>query len=431
MNLPQPSKPIDLLILSNGPGEVMTWVRPVVKSLRLQFGKPQARISAVLSPCPHASGQEAVVLESFPEVDRVQGPDGFWPFLLWGQTQAQWDWRSQGVVLFLGGDQFFAIAIGKRLGYKVVTYAEWEARWLYLVDACGAAHGTLLPKIPSRYRSKVKVVGDLIAEAQTLESSPESIAQMLQLPPNLLPNTELLGLLPGSKAAKLTLGLPLGLAIAEYLHQVRPQVQIIIPVAPTLTLAELSRYANPQTNPYIAAVQGVQAELIEPDQGLPYFLTQGGARVLLWTRSPAYDLLIHCQLCLTIVGANTAELASLAVPMLVLLPTQQLELMRAWDGVPGLLANLPLVGTTFTKLIGRFVLKRGLGLLAWPNIWAGREIVPEWVGHLLPKPVGDRVIRLLDHPDELETMRAELRQVRGEPGAAKRLAELVESVLEP
>jgi hypothetical protein len=307
-----------------------------------------------------------------------------------------------------------------------VTYAEWAARWLSLVDACGVAHSNLLFKISAGYRSKVQVVGDLIAEAQTLDPLLEPITQTLQLSPE----TELVGLLPGSKAAKLTLGVPLGLAIAEYLHQVRPRVQVIIPVAPTLTLAELSRYANSQTNPYMDSVQGVQAELMEPEQGLPYLLTPGGARVLLWTRSPAYDLLLHCRFCLTIVGANTAELASLAVPMLVLLPTQQLELMRAWDGIPGVLANLPLVGTGFTKLIGRFVLKRGLGLLAWPNIWAGREIVPEWVGHLLPKPVGDRVIHLLDHPDELETMRVELRKVRGEPGAAGRLAELVESVLE-
>jgi lipid A disaccharide synthetase len=405
----------------------MTWVRPAVKALRLRFGEDRARISVVLSPCPHASGQEAAVLEGFPEVDRVQGPEGFWSFLLWGKTQARWDWRSQGVVLFLGGDQFFAVAMGKRLGYKVVTYAEWEARWLSLVDACGVAHGTLLPKIPAHFQPKVRVVGDLIAEAQTLSLSIEPIAQMLQLSSE----TELVGLLPGSKAAKLMLGLPLGLAIAAYLHQIRPQVQIVIPVAPTLTLTELSRYANPQTNPYMDAVQGVQAELIMPtNQGLPYLLTQNGARVLLWTRSPAYDLLVHCQLCLTIVGANTAELASLAVPMLVLLPTQQLELMRAWDGIPGLLANLPLVGTGFTQLMGRVVLKRGLGLLAWPNIWAGREIVPEWVGHILPKPVGDRVCHLLDHPDELETMRAELKQVRGAPGAAKCLAELVEFVLE-
>lgn len=425
MNSTPNLEPIDLLILSNGPGEVMTWVRPVAQALRLRFGEGRARLSVVLSPCPHASGQEASVLRGFHEVDRVQEPEGFWPFLLWGKTQARWDWRSRGVVLFLGGDQFFAVAIGKRLGYKIVTYAEWEARWLSLVDACGVAHATLLPKIPARFQSKVQVVGDLIAEAQTLNPSIEPISQMLQLSPK----TELVGLLPGSKAAKLTLGLPLGLAIAAYLHQIRPQVQVIIPVASTLTLTDLSRYANPQTNPYMDSVQGVQAELMTPDQGLPYLLTQGGARVLLWTRSPAYDLLLHCQLCLTIVGANTAELASLAVPMLVLLPTQQLELMRAWDGIPGLLANLPLVGTGFTKLIGRFVLKRGLGLLAWPNIWAGREIVPEWVGHLLPKPVGDRVFHLLDHPDKLEAMRAELRQVRGEPGAAQRLVEMVEAVL--
>jgi hypothetical protein len=425
MNLSSIPDPIDLLILSNGPGEVMTWVRPVVRALRVRFGEGRVRISTVLSPCPHASGREAAVLEGFPEVDRVQGPEGFWPFLLWGKTQANWDWRSQGVVLFLGGEQFFAIAIGKRLGYKIVTYVEWEARWLSLVDACGVAHSNLRSKIPARYLRKVQVVGDLIAEAQTLDSPIEPIARTLQLSLG----TELVGLLPGSKAAKLTLGVPLGLAIAEYLHRVRPQVQVVIPVAPTLTLAELSRYANSQTNPYMDAVQGVQAQLIEPEEGLPYLLTQGGARVLLWARSPAYDLLLHCRLCLTLVGANTAELASLAVPMLVLLPTQQLELMRAWDGIPGLLANLPIVGTSFTKLIGRFVLKRGLGLLAWPNIWAGREIVPEWVGHLLPKPVGDRVLHLLDCPNELEKMRAELRQVRGEPGAAKHLAELVESVL--
>jgi hypothetical protein len=419
-----PADSIDLLILSNGPGEVMTWVRPVVKSLRRRFGD-RARISVALSPCPHASGQEATVLEGFDEVDRVQGPRAFWPFLLWGKTQAQWNWHRRGVVLFLGGDQFFAVTIGKRLGYQVVTYAEWEARWLTLVDGCGVARESLRDRVPAHLRAKVLVVGDLIAEAQALGWETESISERLQL----APNTELVGLLPGSKAAKLLLGLPLGLAIAEYLRQVRPTVTLIVPVAPTLSLSDLSRYIHPQTNPYMDAVEGEQATLVTPDRGLPYLVTPGGARVLLWERSPAYDLLLHCRFCITTVGANTAELASLAVPMLMILPTQQLELMRAWDGIPGLLANLPLVGTSFTKFIGRRFLKRGLGLLAWPNIWAGREIVPEWVGHLLPKPIGNRIIDLLDHPEQLTTMRAELRQVRGEPGAAEKLTDLVEKVL--
>jgi lipid-A-disaccharide synthase len=415
--------PLDIVILSNGPGEVMTWVRPVVGALRVQFGKEQARISVVLSPCPHASGQEAQIVQGFPEVDRVQGPAVFWPFLLRGKTE--WDWHPKGVVVFLGGDQFSAVVVGKRLGYKVVTYAEWSARWLPWIDGCGVAQASLLNSVPQLQRHKVRVVGDLIAEAQILDPLADSVDQRLNLPAD----TQLVGLLPGSKAAKLSLGVPLGLAIANYLHRIQPQVQLIIPVAPTLTLADLSRYADPASNPYFEAVEGQSATLVAPASALPYLQTENGARVLLWTPTPAYDLLRCCQLCITTVGANTAELASLAVPMLVLLPTQQLNIMRAWDGIPGVLANLPLLGSGFAKLINGWVLKRGLGLRAWPNLWAGREIVPEWVGHLRPEPVGDRVLALLNDPVALETMRTELKQVRGEPGAARRLAELVQTVL--
>ena len=49
----------DILILSNGPGEVATWVRPVVAALRQRFAADQARISVVLSPDSNAGGREA------------------------------------------------------------------------------------------------------------------------------------------------------------------------------------------------------------------------------------------------------------------------------------------------------------------------------------------------------------------------------------
>lgn len=71
-------EPIDIVILSNGPGEVMTWVKPVVRTLRQLAPKhDRMRISVVLSPCPHASGQEAEILQRYPEVDRVQGAGDF------------------------------------------------------------------------------------------------------------------------------------------------------------------------------------------------------------------------------------------------------------------------------------------------------------------------------------------------------------------
>lgn len=110
--------------------------------------------------------------------------------------------------------------------------------------------------------------------------------------------------------------------------------------------------------------------------------------------------------------------------MIVLLPTQQLDAMRAWDGVPGLLVNLPGVGSSIAKMINSAMLKR-LGLLAWPNIWAKEMIVPELIGKLEPEAIAKLTIDYLEHPEKLEQMRDRLRQVRGEPGAAKKLAAIV------
>jgi lipid-A-disaccharide synthase len=110
--------------------------------------------------------------------------------------------------------------------------------------------------------------------------------------------------------------------------------------------------------------------------------------------------------------------------MLVLLPTQQLDAMRSWDGLPGLLANLPGIGTTFAKLINWLFLRRK-GLLAWPNIWAQSEIVPELVGQLQPQEIGEMVLDFLAHPEKLEQMRTNLRLVRGESGAAQKIAQIV------
>ncbi|MFM7366270.1 MAG: lipid-A-disaccharide synthase, partial [Sphaerospermopsis kisseleviana] len=155
---------IDILILSNGPGEVTTWVRPVVKALREQLGYDisQVRISVILSPCPHASGKEVSIASSYPEVNRVQAPEHFWQFLLTGKTAENWDWRKKGVVVFLGGDQIFPVIIGKKLGYKTVVYAEWEARWHNFIDCFGVMKPQVIKNVSPQYAHKFTVVGDLM-----------------------------------------------------------------------------------------------------------------------------------------------------------------------------------------------------------------------------------------------------------------------------
>ncbi|MEH2068972.1 MAG: lipid-A-disaccharide synthase [Nostoc sp.] len=440
--------PVDILILSNGPGEVSTWVRPVVKALRQELGDDRSvvRISVVLSPCPNATGKEAAIALSYPEVDRVQSADHFWQFLLWGKTFDNWEWRSCGVVVFLGGDQIFPVVIGKRLGYRTVVYAEWEARWHNSIDRFAVMKPQVAARVAQKYAHKFTVVGDLMLEASSHSSlvigqelltndKAQSLSQGFlaselgtrgQMTNDQGQITDLIGLLPGSKAAKLTQGIPIMLAIAEHIHANRPETKFVIPVAPTVDLQTLASFGDSQKNPFVETFGISSVSLIIPEDGKSkaLFKTQTGLTVELCQENPAYDLLSQCCICLTTVGANTAELGALGVPMIVLLPTQQLDAMRSWDGLPGLLANLPGVGSTFAKVINWLFLRRK-GLLAWPNIWAQSEIVPELVGKLQPKEVGEMVLDFLAHPEKLDEIRVKLRRVRGESGAAQKIAKII------
>ncbi|MDJ0570538.1 MAG: lipid-A-disaccharide synthase [Pleurocapsa sp. MO_192.B19] len=418
----------DIVILSNGPGEVVTWVRPVVRCLRHRLGddRHQVRISVLLSPCPHSTGKEAAIALSYPEVDRVLAAPDFFAFLLWGKTADNWQWHQQGIVVFLGGDQFYTVAISKRLKYSSLIYAEWDARWYRLVDRFAAMNQAVIDKVPKSYHHKFLVVGDLMADvALEVDDHSPQIQKNVDAP--------LIGLLVGSKPAKLSQGVPLCMAIAEKIQRQQPLAQFVIPVAPTLDLATLSKYANPQENSLISSLGQVSGKLITSQnkniEQTCYLITSGGTKIRLVTQFPAYTTLINCQLCLTTVGANTAELASLAIPMIVLLPTQQLDAMRSWDGLLGILANLPGVGTLLAKSINSLIIRQGK-LFAWPNIWAGHEIVPELVGKLEPDSVANLVLDYLVHPAKLDTMRAHLMKVRGEAGAAQQIADIIKQKID-
>ncbi|MBR8830093.1 MAG: Lipid-A-disaccharide synthase [Chroococcopsis gigantea SAG 12.99] len=406
----------DVLILSNGPGEVSTWVRPVVKALRQSLRSERLRISVILSPCTHAMGTETEVVKNYPEVNRVQSPEHFFNFLFSGKTADNWDWYPQGLVVFLGGDQFFTLVIAKRLGYQSLIYGEWEARWYRWLDRFAVTSPAVRSKIPIAYRHKVEVVGDLMLDVERCDQITRD------------DNTPVIAFLPGSKPWKLSQGLPLSLATAEVIARSYPRTRFIIPVAPTLDLSALAGFADPRINPIIDRTGWRGGVLVGQETDAPYLETPSGIKIELIKEFPAHRWLANCDLALTTVGANTAELGGLGVPMIVLLPTQQLDAMRTWDGIPGLLANLPGIGSTMAKIINRTMLKQKR-LYAWPNIWAGQEIVPELLGELEPEEVGRLVISFLDDRHKLSQIRESLRKVRGESGAAAKIATIVRDMM--
>jgi hypothetical protein len=77
---------------------------------------------------------------------------------------ALWILAPPGVVVFLGGDQFWTVLLSARLGYRHLTYAEWVARWPQWNDAIAAMGPTALEALPRRWRDRTTVVGDLMAD---------------------------------------------------------------------------------------------------------------------------------------------------------------------------------------------------------------------------------------------------------------------------
>ena len=406
------------MLVSNGPGELSTWVRPL--ALRLQRLMPlrpavagaACSLQLVLVPCPNGTGREHHAAGSWGLFERIVPARQFWGLLL--RPRRFGPWSRQGVVVFLGGDQFWTVLLSARLGYQHLTYAEWVARWPRWNDRIAAMGPLAAGRLAPRWAERCTVVGDLMAD---LSESARSDAP--------LPEGEWVALLPGSKRAKLRVGVPFLLETADRLAALRPDCRFLLPLAPTTSVEDLLVQAG-AANPIARAYRSGVPRLLGPD----LLETPAGTRLQLVLENPAHSALSQCALALTTVGANTAELAALGVPMLVLVPTQHLHVMQAWDGLAGLVGRLPLLRWLFGVLLTAWRL-RHRGFLASPNIAAGRMLVPERVGAITPETIAAEAADWLAAPERLEGMRADLRSLRGQPGAVANLAALVQELLPP
>ena len=410
-----------IVLVCNGPGELSTWVRPLAQRLHLELPLRPCQTRAaiglqlVLVPCPNATGTEHRVAATMGLFERIIPAARFWWLLL--RPRRYGPWPRRGVVVFLGGDQFWTVLLSARLRYRHITYAEWVARWPRWNDRIAAMGPSAADRLRGQWRDRCQVVGDLMADLS------DSARSEQPLPPG-----DWLALMPGSKRAKLQVGVPFLLETADRLAALRPGCRFLLPVAPTTSVEELLAYSG-RANPIAASYNAGEPSLEQTPSGRA-LCTAAGTRILLIEQQPAHGVLSQCRLALTTVGANTAELGALGVPMIVLVPTQHLHVMQAWDGGIGLLARLPILRWLLGVALTAWRM-RNHGFLAWPNISAGRAVVPERVGSITPAQIAQEAADWLAQPDRLEGMRDDLRSLRGRPGAVAALAGMVQELLPP
>ena len=412
-----------IIFVSNGPGELATWVNPLAKELHKQIKlKPRVHNSSkslnlVLVPCPNATGNEIIAAKKWFQFEKIIKAKNFWKLLL--NPKKFGSWPSNGLVIFLGGDQFWSVLLSARLGYLHMTYAEWIARWPFWNDRILAMSEDIIHKLPKRIHNRCSVIGDLTADLNETAKIDDP-----------LPQGKWIALMPGSKSAKLKIGIPFFLDVADKISTLMPNCKFLIPLAPTTNIDEIKYFGsskNPITKQYSSRIKSITKANDQETRGI--LTTKNSTIILIQEKHPAYNDLSQCDLALTTIGANTAELGSLNIPMIVVVPTQHILVMEAWDGFLGLVARLPIL-KWFLGLLISFIKMRKRGLMAWPNISAKRMIVPERVGHITPSQIAEEAVDWLNSPARLLGQKKDLQALRGNKGATNKFCQQIIDLLE-
>jgi len=186
-------------------------------------------------------------------------------------------------------------------------------------------------------------------------------------------------IVPGSRSSELSRLFPPMLAAAERIRAVHPDAQFVVPVAPTLSRA--------QVEPYLAAHRTLAVKLVDG-----HTEEAVGASDAALVKS----------------GTSTLEAGLMLRPMVVVYKLSWLSYVVA-------------------RLLVR------LAHFALVNILAGRGLVPELLQRqATPERMAAEVERLLGDRSAREAQVAGLREVRaslGEPGAARRVAEEILGVM--
>lgn len=221
------------------------------------------------------------------------------------------------------------------------------------------------PELFRGYPVEARFVGHPLVEVV----KPECDRDTFFAEAGLDPARPLVALLPGSRTGEIQHLLPPMAELAEQWRTTRPEVQWVLPVAPTLDPAF------------------VRAHL----KGAPVTLVEGRT----------YAARAHAQAALVASGTATLETALLGTPFAIVYKLNALTYQMA----------------------KRIVRVPHFGLA---NVVARREVAPELLqDEVNPERLGRELARLLE-PETARRLRAELGEVRGhlgEPGAAGRVAE--------
>jgi len=396
---------INLVVLTNSPGELVGWVKPVINEFKRCV--PRSRIYVFVPPCQYASGRESEVIRSWPEVDGVWGLSALLKLILLGIRPGGMELAGQTMVLHLGSDLLYSSLLAKRLRAQAYACTEGYVKCVNGFEKFFVADKPLAEKLLRRGvpETKLAVIGHLFYEAAATVAND---VQALRKELDLNETEPVIGIMPGSKPYQLYYDLAFLLKTIELVKARQPRVSFIMAKSP---YTDWDVFADALGRERRYALDGVGGSL-KFAGAMGSITTENGVSVKI-VANQSLNVMRLSRFMLSVPGTNQIEAAVLGVPSVVFIPLNEPEAIPV-DGLLHHLPKLPLIGKALKRqLVLKYSAKRPY--LTLPNQLAKRMIIPELRGILTPQMVADQVLSLLENPVELERISKELLELTAQP----------------
>lgn len=373
--------PFDIVLIANSPGELTALASPMAKKFKklLEAG----RIILILPPCQYSSGNEVDFAQKNIPADLILSKEEYKKWILGAPVKDNFAFSEKGVVLFLGGDLLHAVLTAKKLKYKAYAYlAGKHVSWISSFEKFFVPDKEIFAgKIPEE---KLIECGDLMSEP-LFTISKEAAREKW----HIAPEKKVIAMMPGSRLWEINHLLPIYEKIGEKIKKEDSNINLMLIISPFTSMKDIEKIKEHHIFDVFA-----------------YF-----------------DSITAADLVITIPGTNTAQIAAIPLPMLVLFPLDRPEVIPL-EGIAHYITSIPYLGIAIKRFIAKIIDKK-TKYFALPNIKADQEIVPEIRGKIDSKEVSDKILKMVKNEDYLKKTADFLRFVMKNRKASDKIAETI------
>ena len=361
----------DMILVANSPGELSALVKPVAEELAK---KGSFRVILVLTPCQYTSGKEIEFSRSIPGIAEIVSAAEYKKWAIFNQKPKRLTFSTKGAVLFLGGDLSHAIIIARKLKYPAFAYLNERIAWKKAYREFFVADQLSFHKFSRQVSAvKLKVTGNLMVD---------SVREL----PKWAPEENVLTFMPGSRKWEIDYMTPFYKKVMELIRKTSREIKFQV-----------------VSSPFVKAHPIDGAKMVE------------------------FEKIHNSELVVTIPGTNTAKIAARGIPLVVVFPLNNPEVIPM-DGLAEIIGNIPIMGKAFKKAAANLINNK-TKYFALPNQKAGRMIAPEIRGQIEPLTVALKILLLLHDREEREKMSRQLIESMGKAGAARMIVEEISAAI--